>query len=247
MKERHQRIYDILKRQGTATVEQLKKELYASDATIRRDLTKMEQDGLLVRIWGGAMLKNSPDGDPPAFLRSTENVVAKQKIASAALKLVQENSSIFLMSGTTVLQFAKLLHGMQGLTAITTSLDIVNELNKSASIKVICCGGELYEHYDFTGALTANTLEQFHADYFITSCSGITAEGCTSQDASRVEIMRRMRKNSEKMILLIDSSKVGKKHVYKWLNFDQIDYVVMDKYPKDRALLEKLKNKLIVL
>lgn len=245
MKERHQKIYEILNKQGNATVEQLKYAVYASDATIRRDLKKMEQQGLLMRVWGGAVSANKVNCDPPAFVRNNTNINAKKKIAHNAIRLLKNNSSIFLPSGTTVTQLSRLLDAFDNLTAITTCPDIIDILKSNPSARVISLGGELYEGYDFAGTLTANNIDNFNADYLFFSCSGLTVDGFTSNDSIRLDIIRKMQKNSAKTILLADSSKVGQKYIYKGFGFENIDYVLMEKQPDDKELVKTLGNKLI--
>lgn len=246
MNERQERIYEILSKNGSATVEQLTKELYASDATIRRDLTKMEREGLLARVWGGALLNSNGNADLPAFVRSMTNIEAKKKIAYNASGLIRDNMSIFMSSGTTVTELSKLLGSFENLTVITNGLDIINELNR-LGVRVIAIGGELYEHYDFIGSIAENNIEMFNTDIFFFSCSGITSGGFTSKDMHRLEIMNRMQKNSHKTVLLSDTSKVGKKYTYKGFGFDKIDYVVMETVPGDKELVNALDRKLLTV
>lgn len=246
MNERRERIYAILKERGSATVEELTRELYASEATVRRDLAKMEQEGLLVRVWGGAVPINNSNADLPAFVRSTENISAKKTIAYNASGLIKDNMSIFLSSGTTVTELSKLLGNFENITVITNGLDILNELNNT-SVKVITIGGELYEHYDFVGGMAEKNVEQFNTDIYFFSCSGITADGFTSRDMRRLEIMRKMHENSAKTVLLTDTSKVGKKYTYKGFDLEYIDYVVMEKVPSDAELKKALEGRLLTV
>ena len=246
MNERQERIYQIIQRLDNATIEHLAKEVYASPATIRRDLSKMERDGLISRVWGGAVLSSKKTLDPPQFVRSNENLYAKKKIAIKALSYISEGSCIFLPSGTTVKELVLSLNRLNDLTVITNSLDVINTLNNTTSFKVFALGGSLYERYDFIGPLTNNVIDKFSADILFFSCSGITKDGFTSNDLNRLEIISRMQKNATKTVLLCDSSKVGKKCMHKGFDFDKIDFIIMEKMPTDLALIEKLKDKLII-
>ena len=174
------------------------------------------------------------------------NVEAKKKISDNASALIRDSMTVFMSSGTTVTELAKLLDGFTNLTVITNGLDIVNELNKFGT-QVVVTGGELYEHFDFVGALAKNNVGMFNADIFFFSCSGITADGFTSKDMQRLEIMNTMQENSVKTVLLCDTSKVGKKYTYKGFGFDKIDCVVMDSVPKDAALVKALSGKLLTV
>jgi len=246
MKERQEKIWQILNKQGSATVEQLTQAVYASEATIRRDLQKMEQQGRIKRVWGGAAAASGVNCDPPSFTRNNTNINAKRKIAACAAGLLQANTSVFLPSGSTVTQLSRLLHNFENLTVITSCLDIIDILKGSPTVSVLCLGGELYEGYDFTGTITAGNIERFNADVLFFSCSGITPEGFSSNDAVRLDIIRKMHKNSTKTVLLADTSKVGKKYMHKGFGFDEIDYVIMEKQPEDEALVKALGEKLII-
>ena len=245
MNDRQEKIYHILSKQGNVSVEQLKREIFASEATIRRDLTQMEQEGLLLRTWGGAVSVKNKNSDPPLFVRSNANVNAKNAIAKIAAGFLENNMTLFLASGTTVAKFAKVLHKYENLTVITNGLDTVAALSNHLSAKIIIPGGELYENYDLIGTLTESTIEAFNADLFFFSCSGITAEGFSSVDMIRLNIIKKMKKNSAKTVLLIDTSKVGKKFTYRGFGFEEIDYVVMEAEPNDTALKKALGSKLI--
>ena len=245
MNDRQKTIYNILSEQASVSIEQLKRACFASEATIRRDLTQMEQEGLLIRTWGGAVSKQNANSDPPSFVRANANVQAKNTIAKLALDFISNNMTIFLASSTTVAKFAHSLHKYENLTVITNGLDTVSALSGHSSAKVIIAGGELYENYDLIGALTESTIEQFNADLFFFSCSGITAEGFSSLDVIRLNIIKKMRQNSAKTVLLTDTSKVGMKYTYKGFGFDEIDYVVMEAEPNDAALQRALGTKLI--
>ena len=176
MNDRQEKIYQILCKQGNASLSQLRQEIFASDATLRRDLSIMEQEGLLIRRWGGAVSTKNINSDPPVFLRSSENINEKKTIARIAASFLRDNMTVFLASGTTVTRLAKLLHRFKNLTIITNGIDTAEALCNHTSAKVILTGGELYENYDTVGPLTENAINSFNADIFFFSCSGILAE-----------------------------------------------------------------------
>lgn len=245
MNERQERIYGILNKRGSASIEQLCGEVFASPATIRRDLNAMEQEGLLVRTWGGAISSNQVNNDPPLFIRSNTNTHAKRAIAKTAAGFLHDNASVFLPSGTTVTEVAKQMHRYKNLTVFTNGLDIIGALNNHLSAKIIVLGGELYENYDMIGSLADSAIDSLNADLFFFSCSGISAEGFTSSDMVRLDIIKKMKKNSAKTILLADTSKVGKKYTYRGFDFAYVDHVVMERRPDDIALVKALGKKLV--
>jgi len=246
MNERQERIYQIILKLKNATIEHLCKEVFASPATIRRDLAKMERNGLIARVWGGAILSNKNSIDPPEFVRSNENLDAKRKIARKALSMIPTNASIFLPSGTTVKELCKTFDALKDITVITTSLDVMKTLINISSFNIFCLGGKLYEHYDFVGPMTAEFINKFSVDFLFFSCSGITKDGFTSNDLNRLDVITRMQSRATKTILLCDSSKVNKRCMYNGFDFSKIDYVIMEKSPCDKELESVLKDKLII-
>lgn len=246
MNERQERIYAILNKQGNASIEQLCSYVFASAATIRRDLKAMEKEGLIVRTWGGAISASQVNNDPPLFIRSNTNIHAKRAIAKTAATFLHDNASVFLPSGTTVTEVARQMYRHQNLTVFTNGLDIIGALNEHLSVKILVLGGELYENYDMIGSLTDSAIEALNADLFFFSCSGISAEGFTSSDMSRLDIIKEMKKNSAKTILLADTSKIGKKYTYNGFSFEYIDHVVMERMPDDSALIKTLGSKLVI-
>lgn len=245
MNERQEKIYKLLTRHGSASIKLLQQEMFASEATIRRDLAQMEQEGLLIRTWGGALSTSNINSDPPSFVRSNANVNAKKAIAKKALDFLQDNMTLFLASGTTVTNLAGFFHKYENLTVITNGLDTISALRNHMSVKVFVPGGELHENYDLVGPLTENMVEQFNADLFFFSCSGLTAEGFSSIDMIRLNVIKKMKANSAKTIMLVDTSKVGKKYAYKGFGFENVDYVIMETIPNDAALIKALGKKLI--
>ena len=245
MTERQEKIYKILEKKGSISVEQMVRELYISEATARRELSSMELDGLLVRTWGGAVATKGANRDIPIFVRSKTNVKEKNTIARLAIELLKDNMTVFLSSSNTVARLATYFHKYENLTVITNGLETLGALNNHLSAKIILTGGDLYENYDFVGALAEDTIEKFNADLFFFSCSGITAEGFSSVDPLRLSIFNKMMKNSAKTVLLADTSKVGKKFTYNGFGLEKIDHVIMEKRPNDPALIKALGKKLI--
>lgn len=245
MNDRQEKIYALVQKAGSISIEELKKEIFASVATLRRDLASMEQSGLLTRTWGGAVAKSGVSSDPPVFVRSNARPAEKTAIARLAIDLLESNSTVFLASGTTVTRLASLFYKRENLTVITNGIDAAEALKSHCSARVILTGGELYENYDLVGALAESSIDQFNADLFFFSCSGITAEGFTSMDAIRLNVIKRMKQRSARTVLLADSSKVGKKYTYRGFGFDSVDYVIMERIPDDAELCAALGSRLI--
>lgn len=246
MNDRQQKILAVIERTGSATVEQLQAEVFASPATVRRDLKTLENEGAITRVWGGASTKQKANSDLPTFIREIANTDKKKTIARKALKFINDGDCLFLPSGTTVGVLCKYLGEVNDLTVITNCIDFVDTLRKSSSTQVFVTAGKLHERYDLVGSLAISSIEKFNADCMFFSCSGISADGFTSNDLARLEVFETMARHSKKTILLCDSTKVGEVGTYSGFPFDKIDFVIIDKKPKDEQLIKTLGNKLIL-
>ncbi len=245
-KERYEQIYAILQERQSATVQYLQKHLYVSEATIRRDLEAMESNGLLKRVWGGAMLQASVDKDPPAFVRVKENNDKKEKIAKIASRLVRESSAVFLDGSTTVVHMVPYFARFKQLAVVTFGLQVQQALIEQTAISVHLLGGQIFEKRLVTGHMAMTSVRQYHADLFFFSCSGLSAEfGITGIEEKSVEICQEMIRRSEKKVLLCDSSKAGTNYIWNIAPIDEMDYVIMDSVPQNPALVAALGSKLV--
>ncbi len=244
--ERYSRIYELVKKRGSVTVQYLTKHVFASEATIRRDLEEMEHRGLIKRVWGGAILPTA-DKDIPSFVRIKTNPEKKEKIAEIASPLLKSSSSIFFDSSTTCLALVPFLKQHKNITVITSSLKMSKLLDEQTSHIVSLIGGYIYESYILAGYMAVESIKQYHTDLFFFSCSGISSKsGITSIEPRVIEVCREMMKHSKTSVLLCDSSKVGVTALHTLCDFSRPDYVIMDEFPaSDPGIAEKLGKRLI--
>ncbi len=244
--ERYAKIYEILQQRGSVTVQYLKKQLYVSEATIRRDLDAMEKSGLLQRVWGGAMLR-TVDKDIPSFVRMKSNQDKKEKIAFIATAFLKSSSSIFFDSSTSCLPLVPYIAELKNITVVTSSLKMCLQLGQSSDAAVGLLGGVVYEDYILSGYLAVNSVRQFYTDMMFFSCSGISSTcGITSIEPKVVEVCQEMLKHTALKILLCDSSKVGRNALLRLADLNDVDYVIMDEIPEnDAELISALGSRLI--
>ena len=242
--DRYKLIFRILKEKNTATVGYLKKALYVSETTVRRDLLELERRGIVKRIWGGAMLAKCPDA--PGFVRLNINREAKELIAKKAVSLIRDSSSLFIDSSSTCVYLAYELKKFSNLNVVTNSIDIIRIIKDFPGITAYLVGGIVTEGYDLTGKLALDGISQFYTDYAFLSCSGITADkGIMGNDPYRQAIQQAMIKNSDTPIVLCDTSKAGKKTLLSVASLDDVAYVVMETSPDSPELVRTLGKKLI--
>ena len=243
--DRCAKIYEILKEKRSVTISYLTKQLYVSEATIRRDLETMENDNLIKRVWGGAMMP-AVDRDSPPFVRVQTNTEAKEKMATIAARFLKNSSSIFMDSSSSCLPIIKYLKDYKNVALITSSLHVSRVASSETSASVSVLGGQVYEGTFLTGHIAVETVRQFHTDLMFFSCSGISARaGLTSIEPKVVEVSREMMKHTSLKILLCDTSKVGVETLLTLADLSVPDYVIMEKMPEDEELVRALGSRLL--
>lgn len=232
--DRQQQILDILNERRSVTVDTLCKMLYASAATVRRDLSEMEAKNMLTRVRGGAVLLDGPNKDKPLLMRAQQNFEKKEAIAHLALAHVSDSATIFMDSSSTVTSFARLLGPLRNLSIMTNGLDTINVLNEVTSAKIFDTGGVLKDNFSVVGSLTIAALESFHADILFFSCCGLSlACGTTEASEDSAAVKKAMCENAKVRILLCDSTKFGQEFFCKVCSLDSIAYVVTEKKPSE--------------
>jgi DeoR/GlpR family transcriptional regulator of sugar metabolism len=206
------RIIDYVRQNRTATISELAKEFNVHEATIRRDLVEIEQNGLLKRTHGGVIMEKWTHDEPPFLERTTLKLDQKMRIGKMAASLVEDGESIIIDSGTTTLHIAKNLINRNGITVVTNDMNIAAELRDAQRIKVILTGGELYpSSYFLNGMFTDHALRSLHVEK---SFMGITAlhpqYGLMHPDAQVVPAKQEMIRAAGEIIVVADESKIGK-------------------------------------
>lgn len=247
--ERQEEILAILQKNNSSTVEELSGELYVSGATIRRDLREMEKQGLIKRSHGGAMLYKSSAEDSAFALREQENTGAKKIIANLATRLVSNGNILFLDSSSTVGFLIPKLNSFDSLSVTTTGLRNALLLSQTEHIKIYIAGGQILNHSNsIIGSDTIDYISRMNADIAFISCSGADfTRGFTDTSTEQAKLKRKMRSNSKKLAMLIDSTKFNKTFLCTDFTFDEVDYLITDKLPPKEyiEILSKTNCKLI--
>jgi DeoR family transcriptional regulator of aga operon len=227
---RHQRILDKLHHEGDLNVVNLCKELKVSRVTIRKDLKLLEEKGLLFRTHGGATLRNPYAIDRPVNEKEKLQSAEKLKIAAAAAQLIDDSDSIIIASGTTVLALAKKIQNKKNLTVITASLNVALELIHQPEIEVLQLGGILRKSSSsVTGPYAQNILADFSCTKLFLGVDGIDLEfGLTTTNAMEAHLNRQMIDASQKVIVLSDSTKFGKRGFGKICGLEKVDRIITD-------------------
>ena len=208
---RSEEILHLVNSAGSISIRALAEKTFASPSTVRRELEKLERQGLLRRRHGGA--ESVLSLRPPQIVRSQRNQSEKKLIASKAAALVKEGNTIFLDSSTTVQYMIPHLVGVKNLTVYTNGADTAIRLAE-AGIRAICTGGELLaESMAYVGTEAIDTVRKLYFDAMFFSSAGFDAAVSDWSEAETV-LRRAVIEQSAKKYFLADATKQGKRFTH---------------------------------
>jgi DeoR/GlpR family transcriptional regulator of sugar metabolism len=207
--ERHGQIQALIRNQGRVTVPKLSALFGVSEATIRRDLEELDNLGYLRRTHGGAIRIEKAPKELPMMQRMATNSDEKARIGKVAVNLIKDGETIFLGSGTTVIEVARNFPPDMNLTVITNSLPVVNELAAHPGIDLIIIGGMLRRsELSMVGHVAEQALCEFRADQVFMGMYAIDVEcGFTNDYPPEILTDRAILGISSKVVVLADHSK----------------------------------------
>jgi len=253
--EREKLILEAVQATGFVSYRDLEARLDASPATIRRDLSRLEDAGRIKRVHGGAKLPDEEAGDAehglsgiPFAQSITQNLPAKQAIGAAAAALCQPGEGIMMDGGTTTLQMCPHLDGM-GLQVLTNSLHIVDALLPQPGTRVLLPSGTVFREQNIVLAPAGEeSMPRFHAPKLFMGAAAVGPQGVMQQDVILVAAERRFMDQAEKVILLVDRSKFHSSSGAIVCGLDEVDVLVTDAGipPEMRAAIEAAGVELIL-
>lgn len=221
---------EVLLREESVTVNQLAELLDVSSVTIRKDLTELEQAGKLYRSHGKAIIIN-----PFTFNRSVnekEKIAVEQKeaIGREAAKLIDQDDSIIIASGTTVHALARNIKPKHRLTVVSASLPVSQILSQDENNDIMQLGGMLrHSSLSVVGQYSKQILENCSFSKLFLGVDGIDFDyGFTTTDMREAELNQQMMRAAHKVIVLADSSKFGRRGFAKIGNIEDIDLIITD-------------------
>jgi DeoR/GlpR family transcriptional regulator of sugar metabolism len=215
------------------SVRELSERFDVSLATIRRDLSYLEQKGLLQRTHGGAQALSLADQTFLFDARMMQRTEVKCSIGRTAAQLIEPGASIFLDSGTTVLEVArhipeKLAEG-GGLTAITRSLLIASELRTQRQTRLLILGGIYVHDFDtIVGSQVESALREIHVDTLFIGTDGVTSDYLTTDNLMEATLYPIMAQSADRIVVVTDSTKIGVRQLQAILPLSQIHTFVTD-------------------
>lgn len=230
LNERQNELLQLLKEKKKASVHQLAKTFFVSEATIRRDLTEMQTMGLIERSHGGAVLPENSE-EMSMFFRIEKNPAEKKATASKALAHIPPFKSVFIDSSSTVLALVSLMD-LSNKTVFTNNLHTALQLSKQPNVTIILLGGTVqYNTNASTGIWTARQLNDFSFDLMISSCSSIIDGTSYERSLDQKEIKKIAFERSQKRVLLVDSTKFTAHGSYRLKELESYDLVITNSKP----------------
>ena len=237
---------------GRSTTQELIVATGASLATLRRDLSRLEKEGVIERLHGAAQLASGSSVEVAFEQREKENLKAKRAIANAAYEYLRPHTTIFLDAATTVLQLAQRLRiAPLPITVFTNGLAAARELINVPKIKVMLLGGQLRsENASIVGTYAEGMLDKLWFDQLFLGASAISADGAIcSIDLSEATLNAKMMARSAERFLLADASKFGHMATYAVAPVSTATEVIVDAAisPEWRQKLTNLGTRLTVV
>ena len=206
-----------------------------TEETIRRDLDKLETEGVVTRVHGGAIWNEGAQKEGVHFYRRmSKHLKEKQEIARKATGLFEGKNTIVADSSTTVVEALKLLPNSTDITVVTNSTEIFREFQQSA-INFISTGGEYNKKScSLQGQLAKTNITKYNVSLALISCKGVSIEkGVQDTNESEAEIKKAMLAQADEVALLVDSSKFDQSAFVSLIGLDKVNYIITDSRPSE--------------
>lgn len=226
---RQEQIIEILKKERSASVSRLAKELFASEPTIRRDLALLEGKGYIKRVYGGAVIGGAPDREIPYDVRASEQESAKSIIAEKARVYVKKGDVVFLDGSSSAAHMVNVLKDIEDILVVTSGARTALSLAENG-VRVISTGGQMItKSYTYVGSHAEACVRGINADVVFFSCRGLSEGGeMTDLSIEEINVRKIMLERAKTKILLCDSTKIGRQYLYSFGHIDSIDAVITE-------------------
>ncbi|WP_423822948.1 DeoR/GlpR family DNA-binding transcription regulator [Salinisphaera sp. SPP-AMP-43] len=236
-------LLELLRHRKVLGINELTELLDVSHMTVRRDISQLEEQGLVLSVSGGVRLaardRYEPSWDEKIVARQAEKVA----IARQAVRDIHDGLTIYLDAGTTTYEMARLLSEYQDLTVITNNFHIASLLVRQPHIALFHTGGRInHENFSAVGPSVVEFLRQVNVDIaFVSSSSWHAVRGLTTPDESKIGVKQTLLDIASKSVLVADSSKYGRFGMFRACALEDFDRIVTDAHldAADLALLHE--------
>jgi DeoR/GlpR family transcriptional regulator of sugar metabolism len=238
--ERRSLILNQLNEKKSILVQDIAVLFSVTEETIRRDLKVLEQQGLLLRTHGGAILPDDIISEPSLEVRQIINISGKDTIGKEAAKKIFDGDTIILDASTSSLYVAKNIKDRKGITVITNAQKVLLELSDCPEITLISTGGTLrHKSMSFVGRSAENVLDCYYANKAFISSKGFSPnQGLTDSNELESDIRKKMINRSQQVIFLCDHTKFNKVGYLTTTSLDNVDIIITDVALPDHWLKE---------
>lgn len=242
--ERKIKIIEYIKANNAASVSQLAEKFNVHEATIRRDLTMIEEEGILRRTHGGVILPENIRSESSFSIRVGEQIEEKERIGAKAAETVKDGENIILDSGTTTLQIAKHLVNKSNVTVVTNDINIASKLKEANGIRVIVTGGILYsDGYSLNGMYTNQVLTSLYVQKaFIATPTIHHKFGLSHFDEEIAAAKKGMMERAQEVIVVADHTKHGERSLHVFGDISDVDGLITGKEASELHLQNFVKT-----
>lgn len=234
-KERLTLIRQQIQSEKKVSVSDLSQMFAVTEETIRRDLDKLETEGTITRVHGGAIWNESGQKEGVHFhRRQSRHFKEKQEIAVKTAEILKDKQTIIADSSTTVIEALKLLPDSADITVVTNSTEVFSIFQRS-EINFVSTGGEFNKKsLSLQGRLAKSNIEKYNVGLALVSCKGLSMEkGVFDSNESEAEIKKMMLQQAAEVALLVDYSKFDQTAFVNLIDLEKVDYIVTDRRPSD--------------
>ncbi|WP_218004446.1 DeoR/GlpR family DNA-binding transcription regulator [Microtetraspora niveoalba] len=240
---RWDRIAEYVMQHGSVRIEELSEQLGVSVMTIHRDLTELENKGLLRKTRGQATAVATSLVEASTVYRGSRNRDSKRALSAAALELIEPGEAVVLDDSTTIVPLAERLVERAPLTVITPSLHLIKMMTRQPGITLLSLGGQYYEWADaFLGRVTVAAARELRADVCVMSTAAIVGDVCYHQMEEIVTVKQALLECAERKILLADHTKFTRRALHALMPLASFDVVIVDEQTP-AAEVERLRGK----
>ncbi|MEG0472598.1 MAG: DeoR/GlpR family DNA-binding transcription regulator [Solibacillus sp.] len=229
--QRLELIEQMVHQEMKVSVRALAKQLNLTPETIRKDLKELEAMKRVTRYHGGARVYEPTYKEPKFILKMNLHEVEKREIAKEAASRIASGDTVYIDVGSTTVHMASFIQG-ENIKVITNSLAAANAFSRALerhqfSGEVICVGGIVNtEQQSLVGSLTTEWLRQFHVQKAFISCGGVTQQAVYDYDMNEAALSHVMLESSDRVILLVDHTKLRKKSFAKIGGLKYFDEII---------------------
>lgn len=233
--ERKNEILSRLMSDGKVIVSELASEYQVTEETIRRDLDKLEKEGLAKKTYGGAVKNENINVELPYTVRKQTNVEGKKYIADIIGTLIHDGDYLLLDSSTTALFTVKSIASLHNITLLTNSIEVLLELPQNNDWRVICTGGEFIQNsLSFAGRQVESIIDDYNVDLAVISCKGLDMQkGITDTRDYNAQIKKAFMRSAKRVLLAVDNTKFDKTSFVRFAEISDVSAVVTDVEPSE--------------